>query len=157
MLLSLKSRFLGFSPKGKWIFSILSFLIIVEAVIALSMLGRVFARPIALCYLNEAYYETCRCVPRLGNVEGNCSNWYANTRQENGSGHEYDLDPVDIGQGVHSLTETFAVVPGRLPFPITWSFRSLDGSEGPMGLGTSLSTDYYMSYDAQTQKIRLIC
>ena len=54
-------------------------------------------------------------------------------------------DPIDLGTGSFHIEERLATIPGRVPIVLEWQFVSQDLSEGPLGLGTSLSTDYFIT------------
>src|SRR5947199_157748 len=43
---------------------------------------------------------------------------------------------------------SFGHLPGRFPFDLTWSYNSQDNSDGPLGKGTSLSIDYFITPSA---------
>lgn len=53
-------------------------------------------------------------------------------------------DPVDVGTGAFRVLMTLARIPGRVPMSLSWEFRSQDPSPGPLGVGTSLSTDFFL-------------
>jgi RHS repeat-associated protein len=59
-----------------------------------------------------------------------------------GSGETTAGDPVDVGTGSYIVSETFFVTPGRIAFPVGWTYRSNDATDGPMGIGTSMTTDW---------------
>jgi len=60
-----------------------------------------------------------------------------------GRGQTLAGDPVDIRWGFTIIKETFATIPGSMPISLSWVYRGKDDSNGPMGRGTWLSTDYY--------------
>ncbi|HEU5393333.1 MAG TPA: DUF6531 domain-containing protein, partial [Candidatus Methylomirabilis sp.] len=47
------------------------------------------------------------------------------------------VDPVDLATGLFVLENTDLVLPGRIPISLTRTYRTLDLSVGPFGLGSS--------------------
>lgn len=54
-------------------------------------------------------------------------------------------DPIDLATGAFHIEERLAMIPGRVPVVLDWQFVSQDLSDGPLGQGTSLSTDYFIT------------
>lgn len=54
-------------------------------------------------------------------------------------------DPIDLATGAFHIEERLATIPGRVPIVVGWQFVSQDLSNGPLGQGTSLSTDYFIA------------
>ena len=53
-------------------------------------------------------------------------------------------DPVDLATGAFQVYEPLLSVPSRMPMQVGWMFQSLNLSRGPLGIGTSLTTDYFI-------------
>src|SRR5438876_679628 len=55
---------------------------------------------------------------------------------------------IDAATGAFMLRGQIAAIPGRVPIVLKWGFNSQDNSNGPLGTGTSLSTDYFIAASA---------
>jgi hypothetical protein len=63
-----------------------------------------------------------------------------------GTGQASAGDPVDIATGGYGVQEQLAYLPGRVPVSLSWKFQSHDLTDGPLGVGTSLSCDWKLQF-----------
>jgi hypothetical protein len=52
---------------------------------------------------------------------------------------------IDVATGAYLLEEPVFTLRARLPYRLSWFFTSQDASQGPLGLGTSLSCDWFVA------------
>ncbi|MFN3650594.1 MAG: RHS repeat-associated core domain-containing protein [Armatimonadota bacterium] len=59
-----------------------------------------------------------------------------------GTGGQSFGDPVDVASGAFQTNEILAQLPGRIPITLGWQMQSQNATEGPLGVGTTLSTQF---------------
>jgi hypothetical protein len=76
-----------------------------------------------------------------------------------GTGGANAGDPVDVATGAFQLQEPLFRLGGRIPVSVSWRYAGLDASNGPLGVGTSLSTDYFIEPETVNgvSQWKLIC
>lgn len=90
-----------------------------------------FETPVGLWLDNDDH------VPRMANL-----NLLAQATAPGGPSRG---EPVDLASGLFVLQKTDLVLPGRLPLALTRTYRTLDSSPGPFGLGTSHPYDVFVT------------
>lgn len=102
----------------------------VLAVLALSLIMRGSAAA------QSSYYDEKTQAPQTAKYKPRP---YKNSEPAACFGH-----PIDLATGAFHIEEQLATIPGRVPIVVGWQFTSQDRSNGPLGQGTSLSTDYFI-------------